>query len=126
MAAFKRVSPPASDVADDESDDNELYGYRGYGEPMNEKSASMGPAITAAIIVAVCDVGVKYMWDRATDASTATALAELRTNVANLSTQLTDLTRQPYVRREEYESRVSGLEQRVNYVEREQQQRGKR
>ena len=102
---------------------------RGMEEPegiMNEKHSNLGPAIIAAIIVAGCDVGVKFMWERATDTTTSAALAELRTNVANLSTQLSEFTKQPYIRRDEFESRTAGLEQRINYVEREEQLRSKR
>ncbi len=102
---------------------------RGKEEPagvMNEKHSSLGPAIIAAIIVAGCDVGVKFAWERATDTTTAAALAELRTNVANLSTQLSEFTKQPYIRRDEFESRLTGFDQRISYIEREEQLRSKR
>lgn len=58
--------------------------------------------------------------------STATSVAALKISVEDLGEQVKRLTEQPYVRRDEFESRVSGLEQRVGNIERDQQPRTRR
>lgn len=94
-------------------------------EPMNVKS---GGAILGALIVAVASSVLNHLWDgsnskESTLNATASAVAALNTKVEGLADQVKQLTEQPYVRRDEFEGRVSGLEQRVNLIERPQQQR---
>lgn len=88
--------------------------------PMNDKSFGLVPSVVVGLILSA----VNIWWPRSNDrdTSTATSLAKLETQVTYLNIQVSELTKQPYVRREELrnvEDRVTGLDERVGDVERE-------
>lgn len=92
---------------------------------MNVKSG-LGPAVAAALVVALVTVGVnRVLPDRSTDdKQTITAIATLTANVANLSKQVEKLNEQPYATRADLDgisNRVTGLEQRFSEHERQVQ-----
>lgn len=90
----------------------------------NVKNSGIVPAVVVGLIVEFGQILFGHSLDHS-DTTTAT-LAELKTEVASLSTQLSKLTDQPYVRRDEFESRITGLEQRVSNIERGMQSRSQR
>lgn len=90
---------------------------------MNTKG---GSGIVVGLIVALGDATFHYVMDRSKDkdlviASTAATVVEVRTQVKDLTEQVKRLLEQPYVGRNEFEGRLSGLEQRVTDIERSQQ-----
>lgn len=101
-----------------ESDDYESELRGDIEEPMNVKAAGFGPALLAGLAAALGTTVINRLFDHTTDTTTATAIARLEVQVSGLSDQVSQLTKQPYVRREEFENRVSGLERRVDRVER--------
>lgn len=84
------------------------------GEPMNVKVAGFGPALLAGLAAALGTTVINRLFDHTTDTTTATAIARLEEKVGTMGEQLSELTKQPYVRRDEFENRVSGLEKRVD------------
>lgn len=83
---------------------------------MNVKETGIVPAVVVGVIVTVANVYISRSVDR--DDSTTASLAELKTQVANLNSQVSKLAEQPYVRREEFEARAAGLDQRLGNIER--------
>lgn len=88
---------------------------------MNVKEAGVVPAIIVGVIAAGASVFFSSTSGRGDN--TVAALAELKTQVANLSEQIKELKGQPYVTRNEYqagisttEDRISGLEKRVDGI----------
>lgn len=85
---------------------------------MNVKESSWFPALAVGIVISVVQLYVAKQSDR------GDTLVAVATKVEYLTAAVKQLTEQPYVRREDLsnvEGRVSGLEQRVSIIEREEQ-----
>jgi hypothetical protein len=102
---------------------------RGDDEAMNVKGGDMQASILSGVlvglVVAAGSIGISRAVDSRDETTTAASIATLTERVSALSTQVSKLTEQPYVRREEYlgvlggiENRLSGIEQRIGNVER--------
>ena len=95
---------------------------------MNAKSGGWGPTIVVGVVVGGCSSVIGHWLDSGTTKetvlnNTVSALVEVKTQVANLADEVKQLREQPYVRREEFEGRVSGLDRRVSDIERNEQSR---
>jgi hypothetical protein len=110
---------------------------RGDEEPMNVKGGDVQTSILAGVlvglVVAAGSIGITRAVDSRDETATAAAIATLTERVSALNAQVTKLTEQPYVRREEYlgvlggiENRLAGIEQRISNHERAAIERGKR
>ena len=97
-----------------------------FEEPMNNKGSGWGPSMASALIVVVVTSALNHVWDGSNDrdktlTEAVKSIGQLETKVSDLSEQVKRLTEQPYVRRDELESRLSGFDQRISDVERGQQ-----
>jgi hypothetical protein len=97
--------------------------------PENVKIAGSGGwyVIISIVIVTVPEIFLRWL-DHVDPAQTQVALgqaqislAKLEVQVSELKVQIDKLTEQPYVRREEFENRLSGLDRRISEVERAKQ-----
>jgi hypothetical protein len=98
-------------------------------EPLNAKGNDWVASIVGGLIVGVVLAGTNYLLgkdkdDNATLVTVQTELVALKTRFEYLAASINQLTGQPHVRREEYQSgigaienRVSGLEKRVDSLE---------
>jgi hypothetical protein len=91
-------------------------------EPLNAKGNDWVATIVGGLIVGVC-VSFSNRWFSSDNDNTKT-LVEVATKVEYLAGQVNKLTEQPYVRRDEFESniksvqnRVTGLDERVDRLE---------
>ena len=102
---------------------------RGDEGEMNVKGtdvqASILSGVLVGLIVAAGATAINHAMDNRDETATAAAIATLTERVSALNAQVTKLTEQPYVRREEYlgvlggiENRLAGIEQRISNVER--------
>ena len=111
-------------LRDDDTDKEESF-----QETMNAKSSNgVVSGIIAGAVVALVQVVLSNFSNHTTTTDTVITglqvqVATLTTQVTTLSSQVGKLTEQPYVRRDELEDRISGLDQRLNQLERAQQQR---
>lgn len=109
---------------------------RGDDEAMNVKGGDLQGILSGVLVgllVAAGTIGISRAVDSRDETATAASIATLTERVSALSAQVTKLTEQPYVRREEYlgvlggiENRLAGIEQRISNVERAALERGKR
>jgi hypothetical protein len=87
-------------------------------EPMNVKGSDMQASILSGVlvglVVAAGSIGISRAVDSRDETATAASIATLTERVSALSTQVSKLTEQPYVRREEYLGVLGGVESRLN------------
>ncbi len=127
----RREGSGAFDMNDDPHhepvDDSEVL-REAFEEKMNAKNGGWGPTIVVGLVVGAGSTIISHWLDSGTNKeavlnNTVTALVEVKTQVSNLADEVKQLREQPYVRREEFESRFTGLEGRVGNIERTEQSR---
>lgn len=100
---------------------------------MSNNKGSLGQSVVTALVVGLVMVALGKLTDHHDETATATSIATLTANVANLGEQVRKLTEQPYVRRDEFqagvatiENRVSGLDGRINQLEQRDDRAGRK
>lgn len=91
-------------------------------EGMNVKNPTGVGYVLIAVVAGLAPQVIMRWLDGVDKTPTQVALVEIKTQVANLTIQVTRLTDQPYVRRDEIESRLSGLDRRIADIERQHEQ----
>lgn len=103
-------------TVDDQDFASEL---RGDGEPMNVKNSGWMQAVVVGVAVGVIVSASNLFMSRSVgrDDHTADTLVELKTKVEYLAAQVNKLAEKPYVGRDEYQSRIQAVEDRVSGLE---------
>lgn len=113
--------PDNQDVID-ASRESDIYEEENNEKDMNVKSTSGVGYVLIAVVAGLAPQIIMRWLDGVDKTPTQVALVEIKTQVANLTIQVTRLTDQPYVRRDEIESRLSGLDRRIGDLERQHEQ----
>lgn len=89
-------------------------------EPMNVKVDNILPALLVGLMVSGVNLFLSRHVDSNTkrDELTAAELQNLGKQVTQLNVKVDNLAGQPYVRREEFEAGLAGLDKRVGNIER--------
>lgn len=87
-------------------------------DDMNVRHVTGIGYVVVALFVGLVPPIVARWVDHVDQTPTQVSLAKLEVQVSELSDQVKTLTGQPYVRRDEFEGRLSGLDQRITIIER--------
>ena len=87
-------------------------------ESMNTKALPGMAVMAVSIVVGFVPLVIMRWLDHNDQTPTLVAMAELKVQVASLSERVKTLTEQPYVRRDEFEERLSGFDRRIGEIER--------